>query len=115
MKIKKAAFTLTCLFIVAMALVTPFIACAMLLFDFKVCILRLTAWILALIMMNFLTYRLVRTKSLAMIFTASCNNQNVKFSEEHIFSHIISLFITITINQNVCNVFSPSVLVWPFS
>lgn len=45
----------TCLFMVAMALVTPFIACAMLLLDLSVCILRLTAWILAFIMMNFFT------------------------------------------------------------
>lgn len=46
---------LTCLFMVAMAFVTPFIAIAILLLDLSVWILRLTAWILALIIMNFLT------------------------------------------------------------
>lgn len=50
-----AIVTQTCLFMVAMALVTPFIACAILLLDFSVWIFRLTAWMLAFIMMNFFT------------------------------------------------------------
>lgn len=41
----------TCLFIVPMALVTPFMACAIELLDFRVCILRDTAWMLARINM----------------------------------------------------------------
>ena len=61
------------MFIAVIALVTPFIACAMASLDLSVCSLRDTAWILARISMNFLTYRLVLTKSLAIILTASCH------------------------------------------
>lgn len=45
----------TCRFIVAMALVTPFMAWAMELLDLRVWILRDTAWTLALMVMNFFT------------------------------------------------------------
>ena len=61
----------TCLFIVAIAFVTPFIACAIASLDFNVWIFNDTAWILAFIKMNFFTYLRVRTRSFAMIFTAS--------------------------------------------
>lgn len=61
----------TCLFMVPMALVTPFMACAIELLDLSVWILRDTAWMLARINTNFRTYRLVRTRSFAMIRTAS--------------------------------------------
>lgn len=56
---------------VPMALVTPFMACAIELLDFRVCILRDTAWMLARINTNLRTYRRVRTRSFAMIRTAS--------------------------------------------
>ena len=45
----------TCRFMVAMALVTPFMAWAMELLDLRVWILRDTAWTLALMVMNFFT------------------------------------------------------------
>ena len=61
----------TCLFMVPIALVTPFMACAIELLDLSVWILRDTAWMLARINTNFRTYRLVRTRSFAMIRTAS--------------------------------------------
>lgn len=57
---------------VPMALVTPFMACAIELLDFRVCILRDTAWMLARINTNLRTYLRVRTRSFAMIRTASC-------------------------------------------
>lgn len=63
----------TCLFIVCIALVTPFIAWAIALLDLNVCIFKLTAWMFARIRMNFFTYLLVLTRSFAIIFTASCN------------------------------------------
>uniref|UniRef100_A0A6B0UUR1 Uncharacterized protein n=1 Tax=Ixodes ricinus TaxID=34613 RepID=A0A6B0UUR1_IXORI len=62
---------LSCLFMFCMARVTPFMACAMAFWDRRVWILRDTAWMLARIRMNFFTWRLVRTRSLAMILTAS--------------------------------------------
>lgn len=45
----------TCLFMVPMALVTPFMACAMELLDLSVWILRDTAWMLARISTNLRT------------------------------------------------------------
>jgi len=45
----------TCLFIVVIARVTPFIACAIASCDLSVCIFKATAWMLARINMNFLT------------------------------------------------------------
>lgn len=56
---------------VPMALVTPFMACAMELLDLSVWILRDTAWMLARINTNLRTYRRVRTRSFAMMRTAS--------------------------------------------
>ena len=52
-----------CLFIIIMALVTPFMACAIEFCDLRVWILRETAWMFAFISMNFFTAFLVRTRS----------------------------------------------------
>merc|ERR1719370_1751066 len=54
-----------------MALVTPFIACAIVFWGLRVWILSETAWMFAFISMNFLIAFLVLTRSLAMILTAS--------------------------------------------
>lgn len=83
---------LTCLFIVAIALVTPFMAWAIVLLALRVCIFKDTAWMFALREMNFLTYLRVRTKSLAMILTASCiwkkNDSQVNVITSKIFIKI---------------------------
>ena len=59
------------MFIVPIALVTPFMAVAIVFVDLRVVIFSETACMFAFIKMNFLTYLLVLTKSFAMIFTAS--------------------------------------------
>ncbi len=63
---------------VCIAFVTPFMACAIWLLDLNVWIFSETAWMLAFIMMNFLTYLLVLTKSLAITLTASFKKRNQK-------------------------------------